>query len=293
MSALFQSKANASYGEIIQGCLSSDEEFLVTLPIDKFSRACFEKGTQHHDLKIMPHYKYKIHQLVAAMESMFKIKITGRGAIVCPVVEGKGLSSSTADLVAFARVLGKAYELNLDPEQIDKLLSQVEPSDGIAHEGIVAYNYKKCKKIKDLSPALPFTILSYDEGGTVDTLSYSKHNRIYTYEQKHSYDLLLKQLKIACVQRDLKTIGRIATKSTLMWQERYPKKSLFKILKIARSIEALGVVNTHSGSCLGILLDSNSPNLLNQIAQVQDLLRPIELFQTIPDIFKDNRRHAS
>lgn len=277
----YESIANASFGELIQGCLPSGDEFLVTLPIRKYSRALFVKNHLKEELLIFPSYKTKIRKLVRLIELKFCIHVKGSITLICGVPEGKGLSSSTADLVSCARLISDAYCLDLSAGKIDQFLRKIEPSDGVAHDGIVAYSNKACRLIKKISSPPRLTILSFDEGGIVDTLQLSKKHKTFSQAQKLKYQELLKLMTVALIKNDLDTVGSLATKSTIMWQERHPKPSFFKVMNAARLIDGLGVVNTHSGTCLGILLNSRNRQLPQQISKAKEILGPLDIYETL------------
>jgi len=65
-----------------------------------------------------------------------------------------------------------------------------------------------------------------------------------------------------------------------MWQEKLPKSYLGEVFNVAKLIKALGIVNTHSGTCLGILLDRTDSDLLVKIKKAGELLKNISVYET-------------
>ena len=55
---------------------------------------------------------------------------------------GKGMGSSTADIVAGARAVVAACDCSLSPEQLARIATSIESSDGSMYPGIVAFNQK-------------------------------------------------------------------------------------------------------------------------------------------------------
>src|SRR6185437_12173717 len=93
-----------------------------------------------------------------------------------------------------------------------------------------------------------------DEGGEVNTIEFNKRSYKFTDEEKIQYQNLLNQLSSAIKRADMKTIGHIATMSTMMHQKRCEKKYLDHVLKVCNKINGLGVIAAHSGTYLGIIL---------------------------------------
>jgi uncharacterized protein involved in propanediol utilization len=268
---------SASFGEIIQGQLSCGTNFLVTLPISKGSRVMFSKCPESKNLYIGPGYKIKLAKLIKTIEQEYGIKITGSLNVKCEVPEGKGISSSTADLVSCCKAVASAYDIKITSFDVDHLLSSVEPSDGLAHDGSVVYDYKRCRLLKKLDYVPPFTILCVDEGGVLDTVNFNKSNLEISKSQKDQYQ----KLEIAFINQDLSAIARIATNSTLFWQKYNKKSSLEKVIRICEEIKGLGVINTHSGTCLGILLNPFSKDLQAQITKAKKALGYLTIYHSL------------
>src|SRR5690242_14663193 len=103
--------ANASFGEILQGVLpESERHFLVTLPVDLYSRATVYLEREPH---FSIHPTHKIKSLTFARRYCEELGYKGGATIhlESDMEEGKGLSSSTADIVAVARAMAHALGL--------------------------------------------------------------------------------------------------------------------------------------------------------------------------------------
>jgi L-threonine kinase len=69
-------------------------------------------------------------------------------------------------------------------------------------------------------------------------------------------------------------LGEISTRSAILNQDLLPKPHLDLLLDMRRRYKALGIVNAHSGTHLGLLFDPGSlnrsqslPAILNELAQ--------------------------
>src|SRR5438552_6590361 len=99
------------------------------------------------------------------------------GAILdvdCRLPEGRGLASSTADVVATARAVSDATGLHLEPGEIAELAIQIEPTDGVMWDGVVAFNHRAGRLLRHLGPLPDMRVLGIDLGGTVDTIQFNK-----------------------------------------------------------------------------------------------------------------------
>ncbi|MET3658067.1 L-threonine kinase [Sporosarcina psychrophila] len=168
---------------------------------------------------------------------------------------GKGLSSSTADLVAAARAVADFYNINLSSDVIEDILKSIEPSDGIMYPGVTSYYHKKIEKIDYLGCLPGLTIVSIDEGGIVDTIKYNQKVKEFLQSEKETYKDLLSELTYNIKIKNYERIGEIATQSSIMNQKYNYKKNLYKLLGICEEVGGLGVVTTHSGTCIGIMIN--------------------------------------
>jgi L-threonine kinase len=69
----------------------------------------------------------------------------------------------------------------------------------------------------------------------------------------------------AISDRDIATIGEVATRSSLMNQKLYPKRTLEDMLRVCRVAGGLGVVSAHSGTLVGVLLADDDPDYFTKL----------------------------
>ena len=247
-------KANGAFGELLQGILPDKKQFMVTFPVNLFSHVTF---SPKNDLNITSFPKHKIKSITLAKNiiNYFGAKVGGELIINSEIPEGKGLASSSADLVATAYAVADALGVTLSKELIAQLIREIEPSDGVMYQSIVSFYYQELKLIKNIGNIDSLVIVAVDEGYVIDTLEYNSKVKFYTSSCALKYQQLLTQLTVAIKKNDLSTIGKIATESALMNQLNNPKKLLPDIIEICEEIKGLGVVVAHSGSFVGILLN--------------------------------------
>src|SRR5262249_14244170 len=145
--------------------------------------------------------------------------------------EGKGLASSSADLVATARAVGNALQLDLTPRALERLLGHIEPTDGVLYGGIVAFDHRAVRLRAKLGALPPMTIVGLDEGGQIDTVEFNRKVRRFSAGDRREYAALLVELMAAVARHDLRAVGAVATRSAVMNQALCPKRLLDQVLR--------------------------------------------------------------
>lgn len=270
-----------TFGEILQGELPNGKRFLVTLPIDRYSTCSFFPGA--HKLTVVPSKKIKAQKFLSILLKNLNLPMTGTYHLQSNIPIGKGLASSSADLVAISRAISDYYNIEIPNTLTEDVLARVEPTDGVIHDGIVSYYYLEAKLHKKLGDVPPMTILGVDEGGQVDTQAYNLLKKKYTESEHEYFQKLLSDLDLAIRGGNLNLMGKIATKSAEINQKFLRKRYFDQFLEVSEHLDALGVVTTHSGTYLGILLDENSPEIDTQIKEGTNILRTLS---KKVDIFK-------
>jgi L-threonine kinase len=273
-----------TFGELLQGIGTNDNDFLVTLPINRFSHAEFSVHSAWPGLVVSPSNMYKSKKLAESILKYFGLPMCGFLNLQSNIPIGKGFASSSADLVATTRAIDHYYQLNLTTEQILSFIRNIEPTDGVMYDGSVSFYHRKVQLHKCLGSLPAMTIVSLDEGGQVDTIEFNKVAKSYTAEQKEGYDFLLNEITLAIHTGDLKKIGEISTQSAILNQKLKYKKHLTDAMKICSETGGLGVVVAHSGTCIGILFSPLLPNyhlsLYNAYNSMKEIKDDIEIFST-------------
>ena len=169
---------------------------------------------------------------------------------------GKGFASSSADLVATSRAMASALRRDLGEEQLLSRLRDIEPTDGVMYPAFVAFFHRRVALLRSLGlPPRPMGVLCVDQGGEIDTIEFNKRPRDFPDFERLLYERLLLQAEAAFHDHDLASLGDVATQSALLHQRRLPKPHLTTFLRLRDEVSALGVAITHSGPCLGLLLE--------------------------------------
>ncbi|MFD1990022.1 kinase [Paenibacillus nicotianae] len=246
-----------TFGELLQGVLPDNNiDFLVSFPITKYSCVTFYPDAFLSSLQIIPAFKTKSLVLAEKILAYYNLPSGGIINVDSHLPIGKGLASSSADLVACARAIDQAYDLDMTEKDIQRFMMDIEPSDGVMHDGVVSFYHKKVQ-LKDFIGQIPkMTVVSIDEGGMIETLKFNRIHKPFTEQDKYEYDHLLKQLTIAIREMNYEKVGQISTRSAEMNQKLLPKRTLKYVQEICNIVGGLGVIVAHSGTCIGILFSS-------------------------------------
>lgn len=250
---------NGSFGEILQGMLPSGHKFLVNLPITLESRATLTLTGPAYDREKEERFADAYRRWPKAHKAILLL-MGRRGfyghdfALTFPqeLPRSKGLSSSTADMVAALRAYGRATS-NVSFVDIDETLQCIEPNDGVHYPGTAIYCHEEAALLNRYDYVPPWRILGIDEGGTVDTVEFNRRPRVWPESQCAQWETLLKRAQALLADGDSTGLARLATQSTEIWQEAHPKGHYRAVMEFAEQTGALGVVNTHSGTYLGVI----------------------------------------
>lgn len=269
--------ACGTFGELLQGVLSEgeDRDFLVTLPIDVMTKATFIPCPDEKELIVFPSDRTKAKHIALLILNHYKLSKGGYLHLEGTIPVGKGFASSSADLVATARAISAFYQIDISDEMLFTFMRQIEPSDGVMYPEIVAFLHREVCLYKSLGCIPKITIVAIDEGGEVDTIEFNKIPKPFTDSEKAEYKELLYLLEQAILKQDMSTVGQISTRSAILNQKLRPKWSLKKVIGISEKVGGLGVITTHSGTCLGIPLLQNDPEYKERLERTKSELSRI------------------
>ena len=260
-------KSHSSFGEILQGRLSGEVDFLVTLPIDMWSICNLTAIRRFGPLVINCEY-FKSAKVAEML--LDKLGITEGYEITISfsrnIPVGKGLSSSTADMLSTIRALQEIFGFLLREKTISDIFTQIEPHDGLMYKSCVVYNQRKGQLIKELIYIPQFWIIAIDFGGQINTVEYNAKLQ-FTPDVLEKYDSLLRKLEDAFSRKDEVKIAQCATESTALHLLAHQNELKLNVFNTCSKFNPLGVVNTHSGTCLGLVYSQKkSLDEINSIA---------------------------
>ena len=136
-------KSFASFGEIVQGRTSEGEDFLVTLPIDMWSTCELICSPINGPLIVecqLEKSRAVLYHILTELGILRGFQITCNLMRNIPI--GKGLSSSTADMLATLRAVQEVFGFLFTESYISRLFSEIEPHDGLHFSSSVIYNHR-------------------------------------------------------------------------------------------------------------------------------------------------------
>lgn len=253
-----------TFGELLQGVLPSGVDFLVTLPISCYSHAYFISDPESPALRVCPASKQKSWRLATSLLRRMELPTGGVLRVECELPEGKGLASSSADLVATARAIESWFDLEIPRGLLLEIMASIEPSDGVMFDGSVVFHHRRVELREYLGPLPPLTIVATDEGGLVDTVEFNRIRKPFDAVERTEYQALLSAARSAVHDLDPAAIGRVTTRSAILNQKLRPKRTLDRVLALCRTIDGLGVAVAHSGTFVGLLLSPSAPRFAEQ-----------------------------
>mgnify|MGYP001609553179 CR=1 FL=1 len=191
------------------------------------------------------------------MQYLGRLDVDAELSINSPLLPGKGMASSTADVAGTILATGMALGQQLTPQQVAQIALGIEPSDGTFFPGIVVFDHRSGQMHEELGPPPPIDIVVLDFGGEVDTIAFNRQERSDILrslepQAKKALELVKEGIRLC----RLEMIGEGATISALANQNILYKPQLDSILTLAKQVNALGVNVAHSGTVIGVLLDS-------------------------------------
>lgn len=258
--------AYGTCGELVQGFLSSGRPFHVTCPIQKSSTVSLRVrpapeisvtivGPELHKVELALHRTAEVlslEPLAIRVERWTDLDI------------GKGMGSSTADIVAAGRALADATEQELTDDQLADIAVSIESSDGSMYPRLLAFDQKRGGIVRDFDWWPQFVICM-----VVPSQAFNTESAKFTGKERlgSAFDDILDRLVAAAKTHDAVAWGEAATESAKL-NQRFVPNALFGLLSVqAEKFGALGVNVGHTGTVAGLLFDAEDPDAMSQAAR--------------------------
>ncbi len=245
-------RSSGACGELVQGFLSDGTPFHVTCPINRFSEV---------EVALTPSEKPVFIGFSAAATKMRRAcERTLNFLASCPVEvrfehrsglePGKGMGSSTADIIAMARAVADAFRQSIDSEDLAMIAASIERSDGVMYEGVNAIDHVTGKRLKSFAWHPQYTILMCTPPSRFET---SRADLTVERRCKPDLDSLLTLLERASHERDSRLFSDVCSQSARI-NQRFRPNLLFSILEPHLStLNAEGTCVAHTGTLVGLL----------------------------------------
>ena len=252
----------ASFGEIAQGRRIDGEDFLITLPVDLWSRCI----VAYEPIDGPSRVEADLCKSRQIAERLLRVLGRTRGVRLRIEIErdmpiGKGLSSSTADMLAVLRACQDLFGVRFSTSVISRLFTAIEPHDALHYATCVAYNHRHGRLLDRLDYIPDFRILAVDAGGEVCTAIYNR-NLNFDDALIGDYEWLYRRSVQAFADRDDRAIADCAQRSTELHMRRTGNLFLARLLTLTQGTDVLGILTTHSGTYGGCLLPGDADEML-------------------------------
>lgn len=238
-----------SCGEFIQG-YAEGSSFMVTCPIDRFSYAF--SGFEGEGEPLPPKALSAVEKTMAYLGEEKRVPLKLKSHIL----KGKGMASSTADISAACQAAALACGRKLSEREIADLALSIEPSDATFFKGVVQFDYREGRLIREMGLCPAMQILVYDCGGEVDTMLFNSRNDLVDLQKSNETKIkeALSLFKEGIRLQSLDLIGRAASMSSFANQKILYKKPLEDFYHLGLEQGGKGVICAHSGTVLGLIL---------------------------------------
>lgn len=170
-------------------------------------------------------------------------------------VPGKGMASSSADILAGAAAASASLGIALSPGELADIALSVEPTDGIMIPGIALFDHREGRVRETLGPPPPMRVLVVDTGGGVDSLAFNHSSSVrWSAAEMRSWARAFRLVIDGIRTGDPEAIGRGATLSANLHQSVLPKPHLPELARLIRRWGGLGVNAAHSGTVVGLIV---------------------------------------
>jgi len=272
--------AAGTCGELVQGFTSMGEPFHVTCPIAKTSTVTVTVRASPELMitQIDPGLS-KLAQSLRLTSQLLELEpLEIRVEHWSDLEVGKGMGSSTADIVAGARALATAAGRKLSSEQLAKIATSIESSDGSMYPGIVAFNQKTAHVVAEYPwwPQFVIVMVTPPQVFNTESANFGGKERLGT-----EFDEILATLADAAVRHDTSAFADAASHSAGLNQRFVPNPYHALLEDRVADFGALGINVGHTGTVLGLLFDAADPAAMKSAAAAT-----VELQQLLPGTVK-------
>jgi L-threonine kinase len=268
--------APGTCGELVQGFTSAGTPFHVTCPIAKTATVTVtaRPGPEFTITQIDPGLS-KLAQALRQTSLLLELEpLEIRVEHWSDLDVGKGMGSSTADIVAASRALAAVADRTLSAEQLARIATSIESSDGSMYPGLVAFNQKTGDVLEQFEWWPQFVILMITPLQVFNTESADFSGKEKFGDQ---FNEILDRLRTAASRRDVLAFAAAATRSATINQQFVPNPYYAVLEDRIDGFGALGINVGHTGTVLGLLFDATDGSAMKAAATAS-----IELHRLLP-----------
>jgi L-threonine kinase len=249
-------------GELVQGWSPDwDKAVLVSCPITRYSQVTVElrAGPDIQVQGASSDYSKLQRAARLVLSYLGQPDLGARVAVSSQLLPGRGMASSTADVVGVMIALTLILKQPISAGELARIACRVEPSDSTMFADLTVLAYRDSARSWQLGPAPSLPILMLDTGQAVDTLTFNARLNLAAVRQLASTThQALELLRQGLASNDAETIGAAATLSALSYQWVNDHPLIDQAMRWVNETGAVGLIRAHSGSVLGLLYPANT-----------------------------------
>jgi uncharacterized protein involved in propanediol utilization len=249
-------------GELVQGFLSEGKQFHVTCPINKTSSV---KAHIRKDFTPKINYPDGFSKIKKAAE--LALKSLDKDWYSVDIERwsdldiGKGMGSSTADIIATVKAIYSAFNAEVSEQILIDIATTIESSDGSMVDGMVAFNHKNGEIYHRFNYYPKFNIVIIIPESTYNTESIKFAGKELDSKK---FEKIFNKLQKADIKNDIKLFAKCAMKSADLNLEYLPNKLIYQIRKdMKKNKKILGYCVGHTGNVCGALFMPNDAGRLS------------------------------
>lgn len=275
--------AACHHGELLQGVFAAEnhglDHALVTLPLRSRGTWATFRTSSDGAIRVFPEDRTKARRAAElAVELCTREGVAATGGrldIVSNVPVGRGMGSSTSDVIATINAVSDCHRVRLAPQRIAQLAVLAERAcDSIMVEDrVVLFAHRRGAVLEVLGCRLPPLVVVGCVSGPadgVDTLELPLAQ--YTQYEIEVFCGLRAALRRAIIVQDVELLGQVATASARINQRFLPKPELDFLIALSGQLGAAGVQIAHSGTVAGLIFDARLVGLASRIGRCIDAL---------------------
>ena len=275
-------RAPGTCGEFIQGSIGG-QSFLVTCPINRYSYALSQVKHPLHGY----HCSLQPKSMLAKHKTLDYFGISRELSkeiyVRSDIIQGKGMASSSADISVSAMATALAHGHTLSLKELEKICLSIELTDAAFYPAIVQFDYIHGQISESLGICPPMKIVIFDEGGTIDTVSFNQQPDLQ--EKIREKEPLIKEaldyFKDGLATHDISLIGQAATLSAFANQRILPKMNSYDFHEIGANLNSVGIIIAHSGTIMGLLFPNDYSGTKECINEIQSQIPTLQYVDTV------------
>jgi uncharacterized protein involved in propanediol utilization len=245
-------------GELFQGPYWDRREpqiSIISLPVEKYSWCYFIKqpgsdSPSEDDLSGRPK---SVMAVKLFLNRYGRTLPPGRWEFHSELPVGKGMASSTADIVAAIRCMFNVFKIAYDQRVVIEILRSIERSDTVFLDEFTLYLSARHEIVRTFGNKVGLYTCYVVEDDSIVTEDLS-HQLIHHYRRNaRSYRKCLSDITMAFADGDVHGVARCSTVSAELSQGIVPKVCFDDVVGSQKDFRADGVFVAHTGSVIGYL----------------------------------------